>query len=810
MSITGGGSIRIQLSATETGEPTDPGPEFVQAILDADNAFILIDEEGNEVTVEGPEFSGNSFVGTEEPYLYTPASATQILAWDNARGGDNDEVSIRILIPVRNLDALFAATGGLAAEFAAERHQINVDVSFQASAALAAEFPAETQTPVDLDASFAATGGLAAEFAAERHQINVDVSFQASAALAAEFPASAVHNYLDVGLGASGALAGEFAADAIFSFRDVNLGASGGLAAEFTADTSAPEEFSWTINGILRTGLIAAATATITRKLGTRALCDFEMAVTDYAEIPIENQAVVVSYAGVRLFSGAIYEPDVVDEAEYYRVKVSAEGRAARLEDVIVEDFVRPASGSSGDELMQQLFDDWLAGEGLTLDTDLTDTISAPAPWDYIPVAEAATLITDAAHGIWCVTVNDVLMVRSRQALPDSGLTITADMIDGPITRSIDRQNLRTKQTVLGGPHQHGQRREDFQGDGSRREFPLEYRFDRVIEVAVNGATVTVGTGEAWSIDAGRSVLVQDSGETPLLSSDDVSVLYNYNLPVIVTRTNATAAATFGTIHRVEHDPSIDDLPAAEHRTETQLDRHDFPTVRLSFKTSPGAVPTTVSEGQGVKLDYPRFNINDSVSWLLDEIGISEEVPGLVTYHFTLLRRDHEPTFEAYWNQIGRVPIPSKLTAPVAPGTADLDPTILALEGVRLPRQLGGDYRATITSDAWAPIPGYSVVRLNGDRLPSNLVEWLATIEVVGSVSMRLRLYDVTNDVTRGGEVIVGSSDPDLVLKKRITLSAGAADYRLEARMSSAVSGRASNRRPNGGRVRTAEIDVGD
>ena len=132
-------------------------------------------------------------------------------------------------------------------------------------------------------------------------------------------------------------------------------------------------------------------------------------------------------------------------------------------------------------------------------------------------------------------------------------------------------------------------------------------------------------------------------------------------------------------------------------------------------------------------------------------------------------------------------------------------------EAKRLPQSLGGsgDLREPITWDIWRPIPGYAVVRLNGDRLPLNLVEWLANVDVVGDVPMRLRFYDVTNCVARGEQLEVRGVG-DITVQRVERLSPGTADYRLECRMSSAVSGRGANHRSNGGYILNALVDVPD
>ena len=119
--------------------------------------------------------------------------------------------------------------------------------------------------------------------------------------------------------------------------------------------------------------------------------------------------------------------------------------------------------------------------------------------------------------------------------------------------------------------------------------------------------------------------------------------------------------------------------------------------------------------------------------WLVDKVVISE-VDGEIVTGATLLARDHEARYEAWWDRLRRITVPTELTLRQVPDQADpIDPGVLGLEGLRLPAVLGGDHTQRIRSTNWQAIPGATITRLNGRRLPSNLVEWVATTQLVGT-----------------------------------------------------------------------------
>ena len=81
-------SVRIRLSATETGEPLDAGPEFTGALETADEAFTFAGTDGATFTLKGPGHADNTFADSSEPYFWTPDNNTAMTAWFADRAGN--------------------------------------------------------------------------------------------------------------------------------------------------------------------------------------------------------------------------------------------------------------------------------------------------------------------------------------------------------------------------------------------------------------------------------------------------------------------------------------------------------------------------------------------------------------------------------------------------------------------------------------------------------------------------------------------------------------------------------------------------
>ena len=83
-----GNSIRIRLSATETGDPAGGGPEFTNALETAEAAFTFATAGGSSLVLKGPGHAGNAFADPTEPYFWTPDNGAQMNAWLGSRSGD--------------------------------------------------------------------------------------------------------------------------------------------------------------------------------------------------------------------------------------------------------------------------------------------------------------------------------------------------------------------------------------------------------------------------------------------------------------------------------------------------------------------------------------------------------------------------------------------------------------------------------------------------------------------------------------------------------------------------------------------------
>ena len=95
-----GSSVQLRLSATETGDPLDAGPEFTDGVTLYDTAFTFAEAGGDSVTLKGPNHADNTFQDPSEPYFWTPDNGSDWAAWVTGTGSGAITVTIRGEVPV--------------------------------------------------------------------------------------------------------------------------------------------------------------------------------------------------------------------------------------------------------------------------------------------------------------------------------------------------------------------------------------------------------------------------------------------------------------------------------------------------------------------------------------------------------------------------------------------------------------------------------------------------------------------------------------------------------------------------------------
>ena len=110
-----GSSPQLRISATTTGDPTDPGPELTEALETYETAITLSRPGADNLVLKGPNHPDNSFSDATEPYFWTPDNFSAVSAWWTAAIESGEDITFRFddgvsLIEASELEGSFDAT----------------------------------------------------------------------------------------------------------------------------------------------------------------------------------------------------------------------------------------------------------------------------------------------------------------------------------------------------------------------------------------------------------------------------------------------------------------------------------------------------------------------------------------------------------------------------------------------------------------------------------------------------------------------------------------------------------------------------
>ena len=465
---------------------------------------------------------------------------------------------------------------------------------------------------------------------------------------------------------------------------------------------------------------------------------------------------------------------------------------------------------------------------GITLDrlpAAVRSRTPSPTTIDYLRASEAVDRLADDLGLVWWVDAFGALRMAAAGAIRAAAVLSGAVDLRGEPAVEDDRQNLRTRQIVIGGAADERQIVETFTGaahlvgqaprndgqtlDGARRRWTLDEEVDEVSSIRVQRAggaqVIEHGAGydgpDRWTVSTGGERAVEQAATEPALTAADVlTVSYVSTIPIVVTLTSATAA-TYGLVAVVEQDAALLTIEAAEARCRALLDAHDHVSLRASVELRLG-LGAGLREGMGVRIeDAP--GIDPRILWLIAEVDrtVVTSAAGLQVRTSLALEADdvelpdapqqtyaghgHQQTGRDQWRHL------SRLTSPTVP-PARAARALAVLDAARLPVHLGGDGGITLVARDWAPVPNTAQPRIDASALGTAPIRLSATAAVTSAdLVAEVRVWNITRGRVAGGVVLtVSSTALEWVSVVGVALSAAHHDaYRLEYRTRAARPG---------------------
>ena len=286
-----------------------------------------------------------------------------------------------------------------------------------------------------------------------------------------------------------------------------------------------------------------------------------------------------------------------------------------------------------------------LSQEGVTVGQIGTGPIVPIANLGYVTVAAALDALVTAASSsgqpwYWMIDQNRLLWFVPYAAI--TGPAVDGTQIDDGrasgflpvVTRA--NPKYRNTQYIVGGTTQTGSNDETRQGDGQTRSFTFSYAMNAIPTIhTLNGSNVSLGikgqTGFQYYWAQGDPVITQDSGQTILVSTDRLRMVYVGQTPTVFSANNAALVAaqksldgTSGINETSLNDNTINTQADGLAKCNQQLTQYGVQNaLRFEFATR----TTGFVQGQLISVTYAPLGFS-STNMLVEQVDISDQADG--------------------------------------------------------------------------------------------------------------------------------------------------------------------------------------
>jgi len=236
---------------------------------------------------------------------------------------------------------------------------------------------------------------------------------------------------------------------------------------------------------------------------------------------------------------------------------------------------------------------------------------------------------------------------------------VTIDQAANPPSVTNANPTYRNQQTILGGVAQTVTQTEVRKGDGNTQSFTMGYALASAPTITVNGTSQTVGikgtTGKQWYWAQGDPVVVQDSGQTKLISTDTLQVVYIGQYPSVAIAANnaqisyqASIDGTSGIVEDVAVDNTLSTAANALSEASNLLTRYAQQGTRFEFVTrTAGYAP-----GQLATANYAPFNLNNT-QMLIESVQAGDQVDGInLWYRVVAIAGPYDTFWVAFFSKL--------------------------------------------------------------------------------------------------------------------------------------------------------------
>lgn len=279
-------------------------------------------------------------------------------------------------------------------------------------------------------------------------------------------------------------------------------------------------------------------------------------------------------------------------------------------------------SSTAAGTIVGEIITNVLAAEGITAGTiDAGPTLSEVV-FAYVTCDRALNALAEATNHTWWIDTAKALHFQPATTPGTPAVTIDRDDLRAaPVLRN-EPPDYRNRQYVRGAQAFTDPQVESMKGDGESRTFVVGYPVGQVPTVKVNTVAGTVGirgvdTGVDWYWSKGSNEISQDSGDTPLGSTDTLEVTYVGMYDIV------TLANDFGEQSRVAGVEG-----SGTGRVEAVLNVSEVFGRQAALEVATGVLDTFARKGCELQVltGLDTIDVGDWVTVNLPELGLSNEV----------------------------------------------------------------------------------------------------------------------------------------------------------------------------------------
>lgn len=245
---------------------------------------------------------------------------------------------------------------------------------------------------------------------------------------------------------------------------------------------------------------------------------------------------------------------------------------------------------------------------------------------------------------------------------------INSNIVDGSAIDQVlnppyvQRQNptYRNSQYILGGVAQTLTQTEVRKGDGNTQSWTMGYELSTAPTITVNGTGQTVGikgasTGSQFYWAQGDNIIVQDSAQTKLISTDTLQVVYVGQYPSVIASQSAAQIAyqasvdgTSGIVDDAITDQTLTSIGNGLTEASQLLTRYGVQATLIQFST----LVSGYAQGQLITVNLPMHGLNNA-QMLIENVQISDQTDMLnIWYQVTAVQGPYDTTWVQFFSSL--------------------------------------------------------------------------------------------------------------------------------------------------------------